>query len=162
MITLQPITWENGNIIANRLEVHESQKDFVASNLKSLAHAYVYWATSGIQPLVFGIYSDDTPVGFTMLHYETAEMCEHKSNEGQPCYGIWRFMIDKNHQGNGYGKAAMHVILKLLRTKPLGEAPAIYLSYHPDNVGARNLYKSVGFTETGEVDDDELVARLMF
>ena len=161
MITLQPITWENGNTIANRLQVHESQSNFVASNLKSLAHAYVYWANSGIQPLVFGIYSDDVPVGFAMMHYESAEACEYKSNEGKPCYGIWRFMIDKDHQGKGYGKTAMAEILKLLRTKPLGEAQTVYLSYHPENVGARNLYASVGFAETGETDGIEIVARLL-
>jgi len=33
------------------------------------------------------------------------------------------------------------------------------LSYEPENVVARRLYTSLGFVETGERVDDELVAR---
>jgi diamine N-acetyltransferase len=33
------------------------------------------------------------------------------------------------------------------------------LSYHPENLVAKRLYASLGFVETGEVVDDEAVAR---
>jgi len=33
------------------------------------------------------------------------------------------------------------------------------LSYDPRNTVARSLYASMGFIETGELDDDETVAR---
>ena len=168
LIKLQPITWENyDEIIA--LEVHESQKDFVASNQKSLAQAYVYWANNDynfLQPIVFGIYDCDVPVGFTTIAYEAGEG-GFASNNGQPRYNLWRFMIDKNHQGKGYGKKAMKELIKYLSTKPRGEAPTIYVSYASDNDAARKLYESVGFVETGEIDCEdsgysEVVARFVF
>lgn len=34
------------------------------------------------------------------------------------------------------------------------------LSYHPNNLVAKHLYSTLGFTETEEWEDDEIVARL--
>ena len=45
-----------------------------------------------------------------------------------------------------------------LRDPTAGDA-GFALSYRPDNVVAKALYASLGFVETGEVDDDEVVAR---
>ena len=168
MITLQPVTWENYDELV-ALEVHENQKSFIASNQKSLAQAYVYWANNDynfLPPIVLGIYDGGVPVGFTTIAYEAGEG-GWKSNEGLPRYNLWRFMIDKNHQSKGYGKAAMEELIRFLRTKPKGDAPAIYVSYASDNDAVRRLYTSVGFMETGEIDDEyadniEVVARFVF
>jgi len=35
----------------------------------------------------------------------------------------------------------------------------VALSYDPQNTVARSLYASMGFVETGEISDDETVAR---
>jgi diamine N-acetyltransferase len=40
-------------------------------------------------------------------------------------------------------------------------ATSFALSYAPDNAVARRLYASLGFVETGEREDGELVARLI-
>ena len=56
------------------------------------------------------------------------------------------------------GRAAVIQALSLLRTET-GHTP-FALSYRPDNVVARRLYASLGFVETGEEEDGELVARL--
>ena len=51
------------------LSVKEEQERFLASNVWSLVHAYVGNKTNGaVYP--FGIYDDDTPVGFLMLAYD--------------------------------------------------------------------------------------------
>ena len=55
----------------------------------------------------------------------------------------------------GRGAAALTV----LRARRPGGA-RFALSYQPDNAVARRLYAGLGFVETGEVDDDEVVARL--
>jgi diamine N-acetyltransferase len=36
----------------------------------------------------------------------------------------------------------------------------IRLSYHPENTAARQLYESRGFTPTGALEDDEIVAEI--
>jgi diamine N-acetyltransferase len=37
----------------------------------------------------------------------------------------------------------------------------VALSYAPENRVARDLYLGLGFVESGEVEDDEIVARLV-
>lgn len=43
---------------------------------------------------------------------------------------------------------------------PCGEAEYCWLSYEPDNAVARQMYRSFGFEETGEMDGEELIAVL--
>jgi len=47
----------------------------------------------------------------------------------------------------------------LIKTKPLGDASAIYIDYKPENEAARKTYASVGFVETGEIEDGMVIAR---
>lgn len=66
-------------------------------------------------------------------------------------------LVGAAHQGRGVGRAAIVEALRVLRPRagPAGFA----LSYHPDNTVAKGLYASLGFVETGERDEDEVVAR---
>lgn len=65
---------------------------------------------------------------------------------------LWldRLLIDKKFQGKGYGKSALYQLINILFTKY--NTSTIYLSVFDDNVFATNLYKSVGFKFTGELD----------
>ena len=54
----------------------------------------------------------------------------------------------------------MAKIVDEVKKKPFGTANYLYTSYMPKNTVAQKLYKSFGFTETGQLIDDELVARL--
>lgn len=65
-------------------------------------------------------------------------------------------VIDGSAQGRGYGRAA--VIAFLDRFTEGGKVNAA-LSYSPENTVARRLYDRIGFEETGEFEDDEIVAR---
>lgn len=157
MINLQPITWDNWDAVS-KLSVEESQKKYIASNEVSLMQAYVFWTEESRPPMAFAIYNGEELVGFTMfVFYDESDY----QNDDQPFYHLWRFMIDKEHQGKGYGKAAMVKVLEYLKTMPQGKAPSIYLSYDRDNHVARKLYASLGFVETGEIKYDETVARLL-
>ena len=51
--------------------------------------------------------------------------------------------------------------IDLIRTLPHGEADAVYLSYEPENVVAKSLYASLGFMETGKIEEGELVAKMI-
>ena len=56
-------------------------------------------------------------------------------------------MIDKKHQGKGYGKEAMQLALDFIRAFPCGAVEYRRLSYAPQNSVAKKLYKSLGFAE---------------
>lgn len=142
MVRLEKITEQNIYKCIG-LQVNDAQENFVAPNVYSLAQAWLY----GDIARPFAIYNDDTMVGFFMGSVD---------KEKQE-YGVWRLMIDKQYQGKGYGRAALRLAVAYLR----GEgAKAIDLSYEPENTGAAALYASEGFVLTGEMDDDEVIARL--
>jgi diamine N-acetyltransferase len=71
---------------------------------------------------------------------------------------IIRLMVDDKHQKRGYGRFEMEKMLEAFgadeRIKEVG------ISYEPHNEVARKLYASLGFTETGEIVDEEMLALL--
>lgn len=140
------------------LEVYESQRKFVATNVESILEAYCAITAGGIA-LPYGIYNTDRPVGFLMIGYGDADW-ENAPKIASGNYSLWRFMIDKRYQGKGYGKEAMAAVLKLIRSLPCGPANHCWISYEPENTVARKLYESFGFRENGEMDGEEIVAVL--
>ena len=145
------------------LKPFESQENFVAPNIYSLAEACANIA-EGRYAQPFGIYDGETPVGFLMIGFVIAD--DDAEREKYPFlnnnYLIWRFMIDRNHQNKGYGKAAMQLALDFIRTWPCGEAEYCWLSYEPENETARKLYRSFGFQEEEKMPEgwDEIPAVL--
>ena len=138
---LRDVTADNWQDVV-RIEPREDQGRFVASvsYYLNLCHYGEEW-----EPLA--LYQDGEPVGFVMWAYDP----EDKS------YCIGGFVIDAEHQGKGYGRAAMEAMLDFLATQPGYRETA--LSYEPENAVARRLYASLGFVETGELSEDGLVAR---
>lgn len=156
MIKLKRITWDNWeDCIA--LNVKKDQDDFIASNLYSLAQSYVALLNDFLPPMSFAIYNEDTMIGFTMIYHDSAEENEFGDED---CYGICRFMIDKKYQRKGLGKKALYEVIHFIKSRPQGYGDTVYLSYAPDNLAARRLYKSFGFEETGHIVDGEVVAKL--
>ncbi len=141
-VTLKEITLENW-IECVRLQPSEEQKEFVASNLFSIAESKFHpsW-----EPLA--IYANKIMVGFIMYGPE-------EGHEGR--YWVIRLMIDQNHQRKGYGNAAMREALRRIKDKP--DYRELLISFVPENIAARKLYESLGFVDTGEVEDEELVFR---
>ena len=141
MLHLDKITDETF-VQAFDLQLAPGQEVFVSRPVRSLAQAYVYRAQC--QP--FGIYDDDTMVGYVMVIYDY----------DIPEYDIWHMMIDKSRQGRGYGSAALDRVLEYIRTKPFGSSDRAALTCHKENTHAIGLYKSKGFAETGAVYDEEI------
>lgn len=141
-VTLRDITRDNW-LQCIRLRVAPDQEKFVASNAVSLAQSKYEpeW-----QP--YAIYDDERMVGFIMYGLEP--------NEGQ--YWIQRLMVDAAFQRRGYGRTAMRLALQRLQALP--DRPAIAISYEDHNEVARQLYASLGFRETGEIIEGEVVARM--
>ena len=158
MISLKKISSRNVWDIL-KLRVSEEQKSFVAGNEISMIEAYTTITANGFA-FPFGIYENETPVGFLMIGYDVDDDWEDPPQIAKGNYNLWRLMIDQACQNKGYGKEALSLALDFIRTFPCGEAEYCWLSYEPENKAARELYRSFGFTETGEKDGNELIAVL--
>jgi diamine N-acetyltransferase len=142
-VRLAEVTADNWrDVIA--LELNNDQRDLVASNLYSLAEAKF---TPLARPRA--IYAGTRLVGFLM--YDLGDDDEpHRAS-------IYRFMIDRRHQRQGYGRAALEKALDEIRAVP-GIA-TVSICYAPENQ-AKALYARVGFMEIGRDEDGEVVAEL--
>jgi diamine N-acetyltransferase len=150
MPEIRPVTKDNWQALI-KLKVRDDQKHFVASNVYSIAQAQFgdeYEGHWDLHP--FGIYEGDTPVGFLMygLNFEHPQ---------QQAY-IQRLMVDEKFQGQGYGKFGMEWMLELFRADE--RIKEVSISYEPENEGARKLYASLGFIETGRIVEEEVEAVL--
>ena len=141
-ITLREITPENWEAIL-KLAVRDDQKNFVASNLYSLAEAKVF-----PEHVPLAIYAGEQPVGFLMYTFER----DRKE------WWIFRLMIVADEQGKGYGRAAMQQAIARMRLQP--GCRQIFISFEPENAPAEQLYRSLGFVPNNEVWGGEVVFRL--
>ncbi|HUG13528.1 MAG TPA: GNAT family N-acetyltransferase [Thermomicrobiales bacterium] len=141
-ITLRAITPDNLWDVC-RLRVTDEQSEFVESNAGSIAQAYV---EPSFRP--YAIYADDEPVGFTMYGKE----------ESTGRWWVVRLMVDQRYQRKGYGRSAMEALLPMM-IEQVG-MDEIVTSYVPGNGVAASLYRSLGFVDSGEMDEDEHLMRL--
>lgn len=158
-IRLEKLTWDTVDDVI-KLRVSKEQKSFVAKNSDSIIDAYFAMTEDKKSVYIFGIYNGKKPVGFLMISYN----CDWRENLdfAKNSYYIWRFMIDRRYQGNGYGRAALKLAIDFVRTAPCGKAEYCWLSYEPENEIARKLYLSMGFEEKLELckEDEEIPAVL--
>jgi diamine N-acetyltransferase len=145
-VSLRPITVENWPECVE-LKPAPDQDGFVAPNAVSLAQAHFepWWEPHGI-------YADERMVGFAMYgSWPTGSLPSYyegyEAPEGVVC--ILRFMVDAQHQRQGYGRAALGQVIERCRQRP--GVRAVHLSYDPDNTGAAALYASLGFRPTGQI-----------
>lgn len=144
-VKLKHVTADNWEAVVD-LELHDEQEDFVAENAYSLAE-------SKFNPFARprAIYAGKRIVGFLM--YESLE-AEGKPHE----VSIYRFMIDKRHQGKGYGRAALARALDEIRRN--SRIRKISICYVPNNPVAKQFYESFGFAEVGRDEDGEMIAEM--
>lgn len=142
IVSLRPVIDANLRAVLN-LKVNEAQNGFVAPNAISLAEA-------ALEPKAWyrAIYADEAPVGFVMMYEDTEK----------PTYYLWRYMIDANHQGHGYGYQALQLVIERVKRRP--QASEMTLSYVPGEGSPQPFYQKLGFVDTGEVHDGENVMRL--
>ena len=138
-VTLREVTGDNLNEVL-RLSVTEAQNAYVAPNAVSIAQAH-YSDNAWYR----AIYAGETPVGFVMVSVDTQK----------PEYMLWRYMIDHRHQGRGYGRQALRLVMDHIRTLP--GADTFYLSCVPGDGGPEGFYRGMGFVPTGDWDDDEMI-----
>ncbi|MBO4339474.1 MAG: GNAT family N-acetyltransferase [Clostridiales bacterium] len=149
-ITLKPVDDTNRETVIN-LSVRDDQP-FIATNLRSLEQAEEANAECPGLARPFAVYAGERIVGFTMFAFD------EKYEDPNDRYWLWRFMIDKNEQGKGYGMAALKEIIRYFKDNG---ADMILLSTEPENERGLHLYHKLGFKETGEMNDGETVLKLM-
>ena len=142
VVNLREVTRENLRAVL-RLKVAPEQEHFVASNAISIAQAHFYPEVAWFR----AIYADETPVGFMMLSDDATK----------PRYFLWRLMIDARYQKFGFAAKAMELLFEYVRTRP--GAKEILVSCVPGEDGPSGFYEKLGFTPTGEIEDDEIVMR---
>ena len=146
-INLRDINEENWlqciGLTTDKSDQHFVFEEFIPSNTLSLAQSKIEngWITKGI-------YDKDKIIGFTMYGY-----C-YEDN----FYELCRLMIHHAYQGRGYGKEAIKIIIEEM--KKLEGCKEIFLSFYPENIKAKNLYENVGFKNTGEIINGELIYSL--
>jgi diamine N-acetyltransferase len=64
-------------------------------------------------------------------------------------------MIDKHYQGKGYDKNALNQVINIVKEDK--NYNKLYLSFEPENHGAKTMYEKMGFKPTGDVIYGELV-----
>ncbi|GID93481.1 GNAT family N-acetyltransferase [Amorphoplanes digitatis] len=140
IISLEPVTKDNWRACA-ALAVRPDQRDFVndVSYYLCLCHYGDLW-----RPLA--VVHDGEVVGFCMWAVD-----DDRSR------WIGGVVVDAARQRAGIGRALVTALRERLAAEP--DCPNVALSYAPENGAARALYASLGFVETGEVDDGEVVAR---
>jgi len=141
-VLLRPVNSENWRDVA-QLQVAQAQREFVADPCYYLALC-CYGDTW--RPLA--IYLDEQVVGFVMWAVDPAD---------DSCW-LGGILIDQSYQRQGYGRQAVQGAISML-AKEYGYRN-FALSYQPTNLIAKHLYHSLGFSETDEWEDDEIVARL--
>jgi diamine N-acetyltransferase len=95
-----------------------------------------------------------TPVTF-LVDSEVVGFAQWAFDPADGMYCIGGVVIDAARQGQGLGRHAMSALVDSLRERP--DCGPIALSVDVDNERARALYATMGFAETGDEIDGELV-----
>lgn len=122
---LKKVTNQNLWDVVN-LKVKSDQKEYVADNATSLLEAYAT-QNEGKKVETFAIYEKDNLVGFAMINFNVYHW-EGAPKVARNNYCLWRFMIDQKYQDQGLGVDALAVLIKYIKTMPLGNGNKLYLS----------------------------------
>ena len=131
-VELREITAETVRTICG-LEVAEEQRENVAPVAISIAQAH-------FEPRATfrAIYAGDEPVGF---------MLWRDDDKPNTAY-LWRFMVDRRHQGKGYGRMMLQQLIESAQQQ----------NYHlliggidASNSGSIALHQKLGFVHSGTI-----------
>lgn len=144
-VELRDVTADNREAVV-ALELAPEQEDLVADNAYSLRESR---RDPDSHPRA--VYAGARVVGFLMY-----EIIRRKKKPYEA--SIYRFMIDRKHQGKGYGRAALGKALDEIKAIP--DVKKITISYMPENPVAKPFYASFGFVEVARDEDGEVIAEL--
>jgi diamine N-acetyltransferase len=138
---LEPIDRSNHKKLFH-MQLRDDQVTFVTPPRWTLARCYVKFFGEDFEHLPHLIRAGDEVVGYATT------ACDPNSAED---YWIDDIMIAAEHQGKGYGRAAMLELLSMILAR-YPRCRAVQLTCFRANTNAAALYLSLGFEPTGEVD----------
>ncbi|MEV4492630.1 GNAT family N-acetyltransferase [Micromonospora coxensis] len=141
-VTLRPVDDDNWRAVAD-----VAPRDDQRTHVPALAARYLVLTMRSDVWTSLAVYADETVVGHVMWGVD---------DDGSRWIG--GMVIDAGEQDRGVGRAAVRTLADWLAAQDGGNP--VRLSYHPDNVPAAALYRSIGFAPTGVMEDDEVVAEL--
>src|SRR5690606_41314248 len=100
------------------------------------------------------IYVDNTQVGCVMV--SDKRLSPTPPADPQVC--LWRLMVDERYQGQGFGPAALPLVIDHVRHK--GGFRSLQVSYVPGEGSPERMYLAAGFKHTGRLEEDEVVLEL--
>ena len=124
---------------ALELELRPGQDRFVASVEHSLAQAYAYGDDAWPRLVIDG----DYVVAFLMAGFK----------DGDPFLDstIWRLLVDRDAQRQGYGRFAVRAMAREAQKRGRTE---LYTSYIPGRGSPEGFYLKLGFEPTGRTLGD--------
>ena len=140
VLKLSPVDPTNWRKVI-RVRVHENQMDYVAepAYYLLLCHYGELW-----QPLAISL--DEQVIGFIMWAIDPQD---------GSCW-LGGFQIDAEWQGKGYGREAVQSTMNKVALEQ--NTRYFALSVQPENP-AKRFYESMGFIETEDWEEDEVVMR---
>ncbi|MEH0840816.1 GNAT family N-acetyltransferase [Micromonospora sp. CPCC 205711] len=141
-VTVRPVDDDNWRAVAD-VAPRDDQRGWVPA----LAARYLVLTMRSDVWTSLAVYADETVVGHVMWGVD---------DDGSRWIG--GLVVDADEQDRGVGRAAVRTLADWLASQDGGHP--VRLSYHPDNTPAARLYTSLGFTPTGAMEDDELIAEL--
>ncbi|NDV02717.1 GNAT family N-acetyltransferase [Pseudoroseicyclus tamaricis] len=130
------------------LKVAPAQRQLVAETAVTLAQqAYEPPGTH-----VWGLWDGDTAVGLLAM-VDPRTYPELEPEDDREAAFVWRLMIAEEHQGKGYGRAALGEVFSVARDWGL---PRVALTFTDIPGNAEPFYLAHGFTRTGRVVDGEV------
>lgn len=139
MVKLTEITEDNWFNVAD-LSVKDNQRNYVAPAIGILARGYVY---RDCNSRIYVIEKDGVIVGVSLVREFTDEPLG---------YDLQQFMIDQRYQDNGYGSAALGLILDKLREER--QYDHVEVCVKKEDIVAIHLYEKHGFVDSGYIDED--------
>jgi diamine N-acetyltransferase len=140
-VVLEPVDRSNHKKLFH-MQLRPEQVTFVTPPRWTLARCYVKFFGEDFEHLPHLIRAGDEVVGYATT------ACDPNSADN---YWIDDIMIAAEHQGKGYGRAAMVEVLKMIVAR-YPRCTAVQLTCFRANATAEALYRSLGFEPTGEVD----------
>ena len=140
-LTLREITADTVRAVV-ALDVTEEQRGTVASNAVSIAEAH-FNPGAWFRAAYLGV----TPIGFVMLFDPSRPAVVDRRGIAPDEIGLWRLMIDRNHQRHGHGRRVLDLVRAYIRDRR--QFRRVISSYVPGPDGPEAFYLNYGFTKTG-------------